>query len=1005
MTKIGILIKILFIMVLMAGTAAAVAVHANTASVRYSSDAGAANTAQAWTKVKEITLTETYTGSIKVSYNIGDYNGIWDGDVYGRLYKDGVAIGTEITAHSDMTATRTETFNSINWASGSKIQVYGSNDYGTDEYVVDNFRIYFDYDADNTAPTVPVTTAHSTYHSGSTTVLWSASSDTQGDAIHYHVKVGTSTGGTNVLNTDTDTDTTSDSFSLSPTNTYYFSGQSCDEHEACSAWAAEKSFAFTNTAPAMTGNAITPTTAYTTSTLTSTTHTASDSDGDTPTLAYQWYDNGGVYSGKTASTLGTPDLTLGHAYKVRITPSDTWASGTATYSNEVTITTSNTAPTVPVTTAHSAYHSGSTTVLWSASTDPESNPIHYHVKVGTSTGGTNVLNTDTDTDTTSDSFSLSPTNTYYFSGMACDNSEACSAWAAEKSFAFTNTAPAMTGNAITPTTAYTADTLTSSTHTASDADGDTPTFTYQWYDNGGVYSGKTSSTLGAADTTKGHAYKVLVTPSDAWASGSATYSNEVTILNTLPAMTGNAITPTTAYTADTLTSSTHTGSDADGDTVTFTYQWYEDSGIMSGKTSSTLDPAYTTKGKAYKVLITPSDGTGSGSATYSNEVTIQNSAPTAPTITSDLGIHETNHTSAITFTKGTDADSDTVTTYCYVDGTNPPTTLENTTTGTSMVIGLTTALTDGSTYYARCQSYDGVTWNNTYSAVDTFRMNSKPSVPVLVSPTNQSYNSTINQTLDWNASTDAEGDTVTYNLSVNGSVISTGLTASQANLTTHSGAYNWTVQAFDSFESSAYAALFYFWNNDKNFNFSDKSASETVIYQSSGSSIISVKINDSDGTISAATVEITYAGSPSNYAMTLGTNDTWSYTFRSGSPGTYTITGFAATDNLGSTNITTWAQYVVVVPSVAGGSLGSSSATPAPTASTASTNLTYVPTTQINLPNLIQNPIWMIFLQGILILGMLMVGIFVFKDNIKIGTPVTGLLMIILSSWSMGWWK
>lgn len=500
------------------------------------------------------------------------------------------------------------------------------------------------------------------------------------------------------------------------------------------------------------------------------------------------------------------------------------------------------------------------------------------------------------------------------------------------------------------------------------------------------------------------AYILAYNSSSTGAVSTSAASNSYTLPNSLPVMTGNAITPTTAYTADTLTSSTHTASDADSDSVSFYYQWYEDNVSMSGKTSSTLAPADTTKGKAYKVLVTPNDGYANGTGTYSNEVTIQNTAPTAPTLTSDLGTHETNHTPALTFTPGTDDDTDTVTTYCYVDGTNPPTTLENTTTGSSLVIGSTTVLNDSSTYYARCQSYDGTSWNNTYSAVDTFRMNGKPTVPVLSSPSNLSSDLTANKTLDWTNSTDAEGDSITYNLSVNGSVISTGLTVSQAALVTVYGAYNWTAQAFDGYESSAYAALFYFYNNNNSFNFSNKAASETVITAGSGQSIISLNINDSDGTISSTLIEITYAGTPFYYAMTAGANDSWSYTFKTGAPGTYTITGFIASDNLTASNSTTWDKQIIVVPSVPGGAPGGSSpgSAPAAPAATEGINLTAPDIPSINLRTMgkTDGGANILYITSTMGIGMMVLG--AASKRVTKSAIIWGLIILIISMYGLG---
>ena len=105
---------------------------------------------------------------------------------------------------------------------------------------------------------------------------------------------------------------------------------------------------------------------------------------------------------------------------------------------------------------------------------------------------------------------------------------------------------------------------------------------------------------------------------------------------------------------------------------------------------------------------------------------ILDQAPTVPTGFTDLGQNLIDHTPTITWTKGTDADSgDTVTTYVYVGTGASPTTEEGNNTETTIDLGSTVSLTDGTTYYYRLRSYDGERWS-AYTADDTFRMNSVP---------------------------------------------------------------------------------------------------------------------------------------------------------------------------------------------------------------------------------------------------------------------------------------
>jgi hypothetical protein len=199
--------------------------------------------------------------------------------------------------------------------------------------------------------------------------------------------------------------------------------------------------------------------------------------------------------------------------------------------------------------------------------------------------------------------------------------------------------------------------------------------------------------------------------------------------------------------------------------------------------------------------------------------------------------------------------------------------------------------------------------------------------------------------------------------------------------------------------------------NDYSFSFTNKSISESLINQNSGTEIITVSIHDNDGNITNATVTLTYFGLPFTYTMTNSSGEAWSYNFRSANSGAYTITSFNATDDSGDTNGATWGQSFIVVPVTAGGSTGGGTegSVPIPTTiiptPTPGAKQTYIPATQINLPNIAQDPIGVLMLQGLLVLGGLMVALFFVRNNVRIGTPVAGLLIIILSSWTMGWWQ
>jgi hypothetical protein len=90
----------------------------------------------------------------------------------------------------------------------------------------------------------------------------------------------------------------------------------------------------------------------------------------------------------------------------------------------------------------------------------------------------------------------------------------------------------------------------------------------------------------------------------------------VTIQNTPPSITGVTITPNPAYATDTLTANPLSPFDADGDSITFTYQWQKyQNGTwtnIADATNQTLGPGNFVQGDQIQVICTPYDGQNYG---------------------------------------------------------------------------------------------------------------------------------------------------------------------------------------------------------------------------------------------------------------------------------------------------------------------------------------------------------------------------------------------------------
>lgn len=110
-----------------------------------------------------------------------------------------------------------------------------------------------------------------------------------------------------------------------------------------------------------------------------------------------------------------------------------------------------------------------------------------------------------------------------------------------------------------------------------------------------------------------------------------------------------------------------------------------------------------------------------------------NRLPTVPENWTDLGTDVTDFTPTIEWSKGTDGDGDTVTTYVYVGTNSTPTGYETSTVDNTCELGNTITLSEDGVYFYRLRSWDGLEWSD-YTTTDQFQMTGEfeppyPSVP------------------------------------------------------------------------------------------------------------------------------------------------------------------------------------------------------------------------------------------------------------------------------------
>ncbi|MFT4975491.1 MAG: hypothetical protein ACI8S6_001378, partial [Myxococcota bacterium] len=271
-------------------------------------------------------------------------------------------------------------------------------------------------------------------------------------------------------------------------------------------------------------------------------------------------------------------------------------------------------------------------------------------------------------------------------------------------------------------------------------------------------------------STGGHALTVRATDPD----GLFTEATLNLTVNALPTAPTVSLSPAPAQTGDELRAAASGSVDPDASgTVTYSYTWYEDGSLSSASTGATFPSAATEKDRTYKVVVTPSDGTGDGE-TGEAEITITNTAPVVSSVsvspsTAAVGDALTCSGSA------TDADGDSVSfSYAWADGS----------TGATYTVVSSDDPGDTITCTAEAADPDGGAATATATATV---LNTAPVVTgVSVLPTSADNDDTLTCS---GSATDADGDTASFSYSWDNATTGASLgTGSSLDLSTTSAA-------------------------------------------------------------------------------------------------------------------------------------------------------------------------------------------------------------------------
>ena len=195
---------------------------------------------------------------------------------------------------------------------------------------------------------------------------------------------------------------------------------------------------------------------------------------------------------------------------------------------------------------------------------------------------------------------------------------------------------------------------------ATDADADT--LTYSATDlPAGVTIAPATGVISGTLTAPAGTHSVTVTVSDGTATATDTFTWTVAAANTAPVVDTVTIAPTSPTTGQTLTA-TVTSHDAEGSTLTTSYQWRRNGTDIVGQTGSTLNLATAgngDRGDAITVRVTVNDGSLTSNPVTSSAVTVANSAPVFSTNFQDRS--DAIGTSPGLDADATDADGDALT--------------------------------------------------------------------------------------------------------------------------------------------------------------------------------------------------------------------------------------------------------------------------------------------------------------------------------------------------------
>ena len=416
-----------------------------------------------------------------------------------------------------------------------------------------------------------------------------------------------------------------------------------------------------NSPPTLTGVTISPDPAdVTVPFLLATAAGFSDPDGDADQTTYEWF-VGGV-SVATGSQLAPANFAKGDLVEVLAIPGDGQDQGTPAAAS---ITIANAPPQVFSAQLNPGTGTEATifTVTGGGFSDPDGDAEGYLYQWYVNT-------LPVATTPTLDGASFDRSNLVSVEITAWDG-EAAGNTVSDGPVSILNSGPTLTAVELSPSAVFTDSVVTCTAMDAADPDGDPLSTSYTWSVNGQAIAAPDAPTLDGDSGPvpsqnwfeRGDEVSCSVQIADGTADPVSVTSAPITVLNSPPTLVQADVLPGEAYTFTQLSCLSSGFADADGDSPSYTWNWYIGGSLAAtSTTSNTLDPVLTNRGDTVWCEVVASDGITPAAPIQSASLSIDNTPPSAPVLTWSPGLPQVGvDLTCVVASDATDLDNDSFT--------------------------------------------------------------------------------------------------------------------------------------------------------------------------------------------------------------------------------------------------------------------------------------------------------------------------------------------------------